>query len=248
MARDKDNQMGFYTNEGKQIPGLTTEQMREVDRIAVDDFELGLLQMMENAGRNLAQHAISYLEGQPGAVTVLAGPGGNGGGGICCARHLHNHGVEVSILLSKPVENVGKSARIQLTILENSGIQPLNEDQFDDAILQSALVIDAIIGYNLQGAPRGKAAELINLCNTLNPRVISLDVPSGMDSTTGDILVPAIKSEATLTLALPKTGLDKFEGDLFLADIGIPPEVYLRLGIELDAIFEDQYVIPIHSR
>jgi NAD(P)H-hydrate epimerase len=57
-----------------------------------------------------------------------------------------------------------------------------------------------------------------------------------------------VRADATLTLALPKTGLSKFVGDLYLADIGIPPEVYLKLGIELDAIFDDQYVIPIQSR
>lgn len=240
--------MGFYTNGGKQIPALTTEQMREVDRIAVEDFELGILQMMENAGRNLAQHAVTYLGSQAGRVTILTGPGGNGGGGICCARHLHNHGVDVSIVLSKPAESLGNAARNQLAILENSGIQPLDEDEFEGAISQAALVIDAIIGYSLLGAPHGKAAELINICNTLAPRVISLDVPSGMDSTNGDAPGTVVRADATLTLALPKTGLRKFEGDLYLADIGIPPEVYLKLGIDLDDIFQDRYVIPIHSR
>jgi NAD(P)H-hydrate epimerase len=248
MARDKGNRMGFYTNEGNQIPALTTEQMREVDRIAVEDFNLGILQMMENAGRNLAQLAVTHLGGQAERVAILAGPGGNGGGGICCARHLHNHGVDVSIVLSKPAESLGNAARNQLTILENSGIQPLDEDETGAAISQSTLVIDAIIGYSLLGAPRGKAAELINMCNTLAPRVISLDVPSGMDSTNGDTPGAVVRADVILTLALPKTGLRKFEGDLYLADIGIPPEVYLKLGIELDDIFKARYVIPIHCR
>ena len=103
--------MNFYTNEDVQVPALTTEQMREVDRIAVEEFNLGILQMMENAGRNLAQLAVSYLGDQQGGVTILAGPGGNGGGGMCCARHLHNHGIDVNLVLSKFKENLGSAAR-----------------------------------------------------------------------------------------------------------------------------------------
>ena len=78
----------FWTEDGRPVPAVTAEQMREVDRIAVEDFGLGILQMMENAGRNLAQNAIDMLGATKGEVTVLAGAGGNGGGGLCCARHL----------------------------------------------------------------------------------------------------------------------------------------------------------------
>ena len=238
----------FFTNEDLQIPALTTEQMREVDRIAVEEFDLGILQMMENAGRNLAQLALTYLENDPGRVTILAGPGGNGGGGICCARHLHNRGVDISLGLSKSVESLGGAAKNQFSIVEKSGIQPLAEDEFESAVSQSTLVIDALIGYSLRGAPRGRAAELIDLCNRLARYVISLDVPSGLDSTTGDTPGFAIRADATLTLALPKTGLAHFEGDLYLGDIGIPPEVYKRLGMELDTYFKNKYWIPIDRR
>jgi NAD(P)H-hydrate epimerase len=78
--------------------------------------------------------------------------------------------------------------------------------------------------------------------------VISLDVPSGLDSTTGDTPGLVIRADATLTLALPKTGLAHFEGDLYLGDIGIPPEVYKRLGMELDTYFKNKYWIPIDRR
>jgi NAD(P)H-hydrate epimerase len=240
--------MGFYTEDGILVPSLTTEQMREVDRIAVEDFGLGILQMMENAGRNLAQFAATYFEQRPVRLAILVGPGGNGGGGLCSARHLHNHGFEVSLILSKSAERLGDAARSQLKILEEAAIHPLRDDQFEHAIAQADVVIDALIGYSLQGAPRGVASDLIEMCNKLANQVISLDIPSGVDSTNGERPGAAVRAESTLTLALPKSGLNEVEGEIYLADIGIPPEAYHQLGIEFETLFDGQYVVPIYSR
>jgi len=237
--------MAFYSDKGVHIPALSTEQMREIDRIAVEKFNLGILQMMENAGRNLAQLSSTLLKDMPGSVVVLAGPGGNGGGGICCARHLHNRGIEVSIALSKPETELGMAATSQLSVLKNSGLRPLGENEIEAEISRASLVIDALIGYSLRGAPRGKAAELISTCNEVATRVISLDIPSGMDSSSGDTPGVVVRADITLTLALPKTGLAKFSGDLYLADIGIPQEVYKEIGVEFEQPFDDQYWIPI---
>lgn len=239
--------MTFYSDTGVHIPALSKKQMREVDRIAVEKFNLGILQMMENAGRNLAQLSSTLLKDVPGSVVVLAGPGGNGGGGICCARHLHNRGTGVSIALSKPEEELGMAAMSQLSVLKNSGLKPLGEDEIEAEISRSTLVIDALIGYSLRGAPRGKAAELIATCNEVATRVISLDIPSGMDSTSGDTPGVAVRADITLTLALPKTGLAKFDGDLYLGDIGIPKEVYKEIGVEFEQFFDDRYWIPIQN-
>lgn len=79
--------MTFHTETGIAVPAVTADQMREVDRLAVEEFSLAILQMMENAGRILAAHAMAMLGGSGGEVAVLAGSGGNGGGGLCCARH-----------------------------------------------------------------------------------------------------------------------------------------------------------------
>jgi NAD(P)H-hydrate epimerase len=107
--------------------------------------------------------------------------------------------------------------------------------------------VDALIGYSLRGAPRGRAAELIALCNRCAGRVLSLDVPSGLDATTGDVPGVAIQPERTLTLALPKTGLHSLPGDLYLADIGIPPQVYEQLGLVYESPFREGYWIPLGS-
>ncbi len=113
--------MPFHTEDGAAVPAVTADQMREVDRIAVDEFGLGILQMMENAGRSLAEHVLAMLAGAEGEVTVLAGSGGNGGGGLCCARHLHNRGVKVWVVLDRAAEALASPARSQLRILHGGG-------------------------------------------------------------------------------------------------------------------------------
>jgi NAD(P)H-hydrate epimerase len=239
----------FFTLEGKPIPYVNEAQMREVDRIAVEDFRLGVLQMMENAGRNLALHAMTMLDNQPvKIVTIAAGSGGNGGGGICTARHLHNRGYRINLLLTRPAEELRGAAKDQMDILLNSGLTPINYSGADQAISEADLVIDSLIGYSLKGAPRGMTKELIELINQLGKRVLSLDIPSGIDATSGVAPGAFVAAQRTLTLALPKPGLSNpVSGRLFLADIGIPPEVYRPLGIEFEPFFGGAYWVELKT-
>jgi NAD(P)H-hydrate epimerase len=233
------------------VPAVTADQMRAVDRMAVEEFGLGILQMMENAGRNLALHVMDMLDlaqaspggGRRGEVTVLAGSGGNSGGGLCCARHLNNRGFKVWVVLDRDPRMLRGAAAHQLNILQAAGVQPADPTQAGELMGRSQIVVDALIGYGLRGAPRGRTAELIKLCNQHAARVLSLDVPSGLDATTGEAPGPVVRPERTLTLALPKTGLQRVPGDLYLADIGIPPEVFQRLGVPFQPPFEEKYWI-----
>ena len=238
----------FRTGEGLPVPAVTAEQMREVDRIAVEDFGLGILQMMENAGRNLAANVVEMLAGQDGEVTVLAGAGGNGGGGLCAARHLHNRGYKVNLILDRAASALGDAAANQLRILQAAGLSPVDPSGEEEAIHRADVVVDALIGYSLRGAPRGRAAELIELCNRNAKRVLSLDVPSGLDATTGDTPGTVVHPDRTVTLALPKTGLSAISGELYVADIGIPPEVYRSLGLSFEPFFQDRYWIPLQRQ
>ena len=253
----------FRTAGGTAVPAVSAEQMREVDRIAVEEFELGILQMMENAGRSLAENVLDMLgeaTGCPesrgfapdglrrrGDVTILAGSGGNGGGGLCCARHLHNRGFRVWLALSKETTILTGAARSQLHVLQAAGLQPVDPSQTEGLIRRSQVVVDALVGYSLRGAPRARVAELIALCNQHAARVLSLDVPSGLDATTGEAPGAVVCPERTLTLALPKTGLQCVPGDLYLADIGIPPEVYYRLGLPYEPLFGKGYWIRLEK-
>ncbi|UCF62187.1 MAG: NAD(P)H-hydrate epimerase [Anaerolineaceae bacterium] len=230
----------FETEYGVLVPAVTAEQMLEVDRLATETFHLGILQMMENAGRNLAHNVIELIFEYEAAVVVLAGSGGNGGGGICCARHLHNRGIKTHIVLSRSMEELGEAARHQMKILQTAGVQPVQLSDVEEVIQGAGLVVDALIGYSLRGAPYGLTADLIQSCNQHAARVVSLDVPSGMDATTGEAPGVVIQPDRTLTLALPKTGLKELQSVLYLADIGIPPELYHRLGKSFESPFLDR--------
>lgn len=206
---------------------MTASEMVEVDRLMIDEIGITLIQMMENAGRSLARLAL--LRFGPRRVLVLAGSGGNGGGGLVAARHLHNAGVEVAVLLSGPPENLSGVIRHQFEAIERMSV-PIVQRPVDHGV---DLVIDAVIGYSLGGAPRGKAADLIDWANGEEVDVLSLDNPSGLDVTSGEQPGLAVRATATLTLALPKQGLrsSPLVGELYLADISVPSIVYERLGL-----------------
>jgi len=236
-----------------KIPYLTTQQMIEVDRLMVEVFGIKLVQMMENAGRHLAVLARKrFLDGDPAnkKVIVLAGSGGNGGGAMVSARNLHNWGVKVDVFLTKPVSDLNGVIHDQAKILQTMGVD-LQTDIYLKKDTAPDLIIDGIIGYSLQGAPRGAAAAMINWVNRLETPVLSLDVPSGMDAGTGEIHSPAIHATATMTLALPKIGLRQpgadNVGELYLADIGVPPELYdyPLLKLQVGPIFQNDQIIRL---
>ena len=235
----------FWTEEGHTVPAVSAEKMREVDRMAAEAFGLDLLQMMENAGRNLAENVMDMAGAASGEVTVLAGAGGNGGGGLCCARHLHNRGFRVNLILDREPSALKGAAGAQLCTLQAAGLGPVGRFEFEEVIQRAGIVLDALIGYSLRGAPRGRAAWLIELCNEHAAQVLALDVPSGLDATTGAKPGLVVRAHRTMTLALPKTGLRDLAGDLYLADIGIPPEVYERLGLSFEPFFKDRFWIPL---
>jgi NAD(P)H-hydrate epimerase len=220
----------FETETGRPVPAVTTEQMREVDRVAVQEVDLGLLQMMENAGRTLAGFARDLTDGR---VVVLAGTGGNGGGGLCAARHLANHGHGVSVVLDRSPENLTGAAARQYRILGATDV-PLTTDL---DLESGALLVDALVGYGLSGPLSGRVASLVEAATDHPAPVLSLDVPSGVDATTGDRPGRAISPAHVLTLALPKAGLAGV-ADLWLADIGLPSGVFERAGVEYSQPFD----------
>ncbi len=232
----------FTTENGIKVPAVTTEQMIEIDRIAIEETGPNLYQMMENAGRNLALIVIDMIvEISEPSIIILAGTGGNGGGGICAARHLvnRNYNVKLAVTDKSKMKNVPKK---QLEIFKNAGgiiINNLNN-------IKSDIIVDAIIGYSLSNAPRGRSLQFIEWANKQTAKKISLDVPSGIDSTTGENYGEYFLTDATMTLALPKTGLSKDKcGKLLLADIGISKSVYDKIGIKYDPAFQKKFIINL---
>lgn len=238
------------------IPCVDTARMIEVDRAMVEDYRISLLQMMENAGRHLAHLARQrFFAGNPigKRVAVMAGSGGNGGGALAAARHLHNWGASVHVYLGQPADSLAAVPRQQLNVLQYMAIEGVT-DVARDADMDSKfdLIVDGLIGYSLNGAPRGVVARLIDWSNGRDTPVLSLDMPSGIDASDGTVYDPAVRATATMTLALPKKGLTgsaarEHVGELYLADIGVPPELYARpaLGLQVGALFARQDVIRL---
>ena len=237
-----------------EVPDLNTEQMIEVDRAMIEDYEIELIQMMENAGRNLAHLARErFLDGSPRGkrVVVLAGRGGNGGGALVCARRLSNWGASVEVRLTKepgdfqgvPAHQLGILSRMQLSITGPGG------SAFPSESSEVELVVDGVIGYSLSGAPHGQAAEMIRWANGHPAPILALDAPSGLDTATGKVFDPAIIAAATLTLALPKQGLRTQRanvGELYLADISVPPALYEQaFGFEVGPLFAESDVVRL---
>ena len=235
------------------VPYITTAQMIEVDRAMIEDFHIDLARMMENAGRNLAHLARSlFLDSDPRgrSVVVLAGRGGNGGGALVAARHLHNYGAEVAVVIARSEHDFDPVPRQQLEAAERMGIMVHSSDMLS-TISAIDLVIDGVIGYSLKGTPRGGAATLIEWANRQAAPILSLDAPSGVDTTTGTVFEPAIQATATMTLALPKEGLrspgvEDRVGELYLADISVPPELYaVYLGIDVGPLFAESDLVHL---
>jgi NAD(P)H-hydrate epimerase len=241
----------LYPNE---VPALTTDQMVEVDRAMIEDYHIELIQMMENAGRNLAHLArVRFLDGNPVGkqVVILAGTGGNGGGALVCARRLHNWGARVHVFLTKAANKFTPIPAHQLDILRRMGVSVAQVDGVGGTKAID-LVVDGIIGYSLSGPPSGTAGDLISWANRQQAPILALDAPSGLDTTTGTIYNPAIRATATMTLALPKQGLLTTEaaeqvGELYVADISVPPELYAgpALGLKADPIFAKSDIVRL---
>jgi len=221
---------------------VTLEQMALVDKLAVGKYNLQIKQMMENAGRNVARWIKNELN--PKKVIILFGKGNNGGDGLCCARHLKIYGIEVEIVKAflgkgnKEVEN-------QLEILKEMEVYPVK----DFKAKKDDVVIDSLLGYNINGNPRDKFSDLIKAINFMGKqgiKVISYDIPSG-ENPNGGKFEPFVNADYIMTLALPKTGL-KGRNNLYLVNIGIPNELYAKeLEINVENYFKDEDVVKINA-
>jgi len=212
---------------------ITAKEMAAIDSVAMKKFGIKIEEMMELAGKHLANFV--YKKFRPKSVVILFGKGNNGGGGLVAARHLVILGVKVKIVGASSKNNV--NVRNQLRILGKMGIKPGKFGKAD-------VIIDALLGYNIKGNPRAKYAELIKKANRSKAKIVSLDLPSGLDPDSGERYSPSVSSDYVVTLALPKIGLKKVR-NVYLANIGIPKKVYDSLGIKTNNYFSKGDVVRV---
>lgn len=211
---------------------LDRESVRRVDRAAVEEYGVPGVVLMENAARGLAAEALAMLPGG-GAVVIVCGWGNNGGDGYALGRHLHNAGVDVTLVsLGEP--KAGTDAATNREICRRMGIRAVG---LDDArrLAPGDLVVDAIFGTGLDRPVTGSAAEAIEWINATGRPVLAVDVPSGLDCDTGATLGVAVRAARTVTFVAPKPAMRdpaarELVGEVVVVDIGAPVELLERFG------------------
>lgn len=209
---------------------ITSREMKALETNA-EYFGVSRLQLMENAGKNIAMQVASRFHPQKTRVAIFCGLGGNGGDGIAAARHLACLGFKAHVLLAgKQTDINDKEARKNwqaLKWLKNSiTIQEIQDSSLIPPV-EADVVIDALLGIGLKGNPRPPILQLIKKINEMNAFRIAVDVPTGINSDTGEVLGEAVKANLTVTFHKTKLGLEKakeYTGELVVADIGLPTE------------------------
>ncbi len=238
---------------------LTSKQMKEIDRKAIE--EIGILGpiLMENAGLRIFNKILEKFP-EPGRekIVIIAGRGNNGGDGFVVARHLFNRGAKPEVLLLASKKEVKGDAAVNLNIAENIGIR-INEviSQRDlniqkGKILLASLVIDAIFGTGLTKPAGGFFAKVIELINKSKAYKIAVDIPSGLSSDTFQIIGPCVKADLTVTLAAPKIShvfppAEEYVGELEVADISIPSFLFDKDDLKLEFV-EEKTVVPYFKK
>ncbi|MCH7827743.1 MAG: NAD(P)H-hydrate epimerase [Bacteroidetes bacterium] len=236
------------------IPFISKAEMIEVDRLMKEKFKISLTQMMENAGRNLSTLARDlFFNGNvyKKRILILAGHGANGGGALVSARHLINWGANVQVIISKNEEYFSEVPKIQLEILKQIGTDIYHFEDYKKNT-KTDLIIEGLVGYSLNGNPKGTLKDIIEFANDLPVKKLSLDVPAGIDLSICKAMKPVFLADVVLTLALPKEGMQKEEikkniKQLYLTDISVPLSLYKLLPSKLSIknIFSESEIIRV---
>ena len=237
------------------IPAITASQLAEVDRIMAATYGVEPIQLMEHAGHGVATFTrmlFQDFDALDHSVLVLAGSGGNGGDALVAARLLAGWGAKVTVVLSRPGDTLQGLPAAHLRAVRALGIEVLDGAAID-ALPAADVLIDGLLGSGSSAAPTGTTARLIELADEHDSYLLAIDVPSGMDATTGEAHEPCIVASGTLTLGLPKTGLEtdeaiEFTGSLILIDIGVPPVAYRAIGVTVpDDLFSATWMVPLRG-
>jgi NAD(P)H-hydrate epimerase len=214
---------------------LTSAEMRECDRRAIEDRGIPGPVLMERAGRGVerairARHP--HLNRR--RFWIVCGRGNNGGDGLVLARLLHDDGLNPRILLTDPVEEIAGDAALQIPPLRARGIplEPLTQEIQNgiERLGADDILVDAILGTGFKGSLTGRKAEIVESINRTSATVVAVDIPSGLSADTGEMAGPAVRARLTVTMAFPKVCFlfwpaRAHVGEWTVADIGIPEEI-----------------------
>jgi NAD(P)H-hydrate epimerase len=216
-------------------PALSREQVRQLDRRAIERWSVPGIILMENAGRN-ATDVIDIFFGpcEKKAMGIVAGTGNNGGDGFVIARHLSMRGSAVQVFLVGAEDKLSGDAATNFTIIRRLGVPIVHAAGVELQHLAQRLggfdlVIDAIGGTGISGPLRGEAADAVRAINASGKDVVAVDIPTGLDCDSGQAHEPTVKAKLTVTMAANKIGFaqpgaEQYTGKVIVVDIGLPNE------------------------
>ncbi len=226
---------------------VTVEQMRAIEQ-AADASGLTYDKMMENAGKSIAAAILDYWPDAEGwNVTILAGPGNNGGDGLVVGHYLQEAGAKVSVYLTR--ERTEEDENLQRIIQHGCPVTVAEKDKrhktLRDLIVSTDLIVDSVFGTGFNPPIKGDTKNIFEFVNKVlgedasAPYIVAVDCPSGMDCDTGEIADESLSADLTVTLAAAKPGLLRFPGaeyvgEIVVADIGIPPSQKEIATIDLE--------------
>ena len=215
---------------------VTAGEMREIDRRTIEEFGIPSYELMEKAGRAVAEETAKLAGPAPKKILVLAGKGNNGGDGLVAARYLHEKGYSVQVFLfsegkklkADPARNFAANAKLGIrtrVVGEHFAWESVSE-----ILRKPEVMIDALFGVGLDKPVNEPYRGLIERLNQEKKEVVSVDIPSGLDADTGEILGVCVRASVTVTMGLPKKGFYEREGPsvtgrIVVADIGFPQEL-----------------------
>ncbi len=233
---------------------VTAHQMSELDRVSIEEYGIPSVALMENAGRACTERILMIfddkgLSPQEASVAVVCGRGNNGGDGFVIARHLHNRGAYVEVFLLDEEDNLSPDARIQAEILKKMDVEiriVRDTEGVEDLrtfLEEVHLCIDAILGIGLKKPLSGLIREVVEAINLSMATVFAVDIPTGIDATTGRILGEAIRADYTGTFGLLKVGQVLLPGSIHCGetdvyDIGIPSRAVFDADLKTEALDE----------
>jgi len=237
---------------------LNASQMREIDRLTIEEIGIPGPVLMENAGgaifRELERR---FPELNKERIVIVAGKGNNGGDGLVVARHLMNHGAKPLVLLLASREEVKGDAALNLSIARAVGVDIREIKSGDDwrrrkgALADATVVIDAVFGTGLLRAAEGLYARAIADINASRAFKVAVDIPSGLSSDGFELIGPAVKANLTVALAAPKIAhllppAEDYVGELMVADIGIPGRLFEDPGLKLEVVLRPA-LLPVFA-
>lgn len=220
-----------YSKINEQImkEALTSDEIQCLESKIIEDIGMPSILLMENAGKNAADEIVSFFP-KAKKFLVICGGGKNGGDGFATARHLYLKGKKVKLVAMR--RDLKDDAEINFKIVSRMKVSIA--DSLDNKLLKWAdVIVDALLGTGISGEVKGKYKELIELINSSGKKVVAIDVPSGLDPTTGEILGIAIKADLTITMGCNKKGFTnknakEYTGEIITVNIGFPLEEVRR--------------------